>query len=80
MPYSRERSERELALLLALGPPVQVTKGWSSPEAEKIYLRAREICREVGETPQLLLTLFGLAGYYVVGGEYKPPGNSWISA
>ena len=71
MPYSRERSERELALLLALGPPVQVTKGWSSPEAEKIYLRAREICREVGETPQLLLTLFGLAGYYVVGGEYK---------
>jgi predicted ATPase len=72
MPHSPQRAERELALLLALGPAVQVTKGWSAPEAEAVYLRARELCREVGETPQLFPALFGLAAYYAVGGEYKP--------
>ena len=72
MPHSPQRAERELVLLLALGPAVQVTKGWSAPEAEAVYLRARELCREVGETPQIFPALFGLAAYYAVGGEYKP--------
>jgi len=72
MPHSPQRAERELALLLALGPSVQVTKGWSAQEAEAVYLRARELCREVGETRQLFPALFGLAAYYAVGGEYKP--------
>src|SRR5271170_4033215 len=71
MPHSSQRAEHELALLLALGSPISVTKGWNSPEVERVYARARELCQEAGETPQLLRALFGLAGYYIVRGEYK---------
>src|SRR5271154_4302669 len=71
MPHSPQRAERELAIVLALGPAVQVTKGWSAPEAEAIYLHARELCRELGETPQLFPALFGLSAYYAVGGDYR---------
>jgi predicted ATPase len=71
MPHSPQRAERELALLLALGPPIAVTKGWDSPEVEGVYGRARELCQEAGETPQLLPALFGLAGYYIIRGEYN---------
>jgi len=71
MPHSPQRAERELALLLALGPPIAVTEGWDSPEVEGVYGRARELCQEAGETPQLLPALFGLAGYYIIRGEYN---------
>jgi predicted ATPase/class 3 adenylate cyclase len=71
MPHSPQRAERELALLLALGPPTNVTKGWDSPEVEGVYGRARELCQETGETPQLLPALFGLAGFYIIRGEYN---------
>jgi class 3 adenylate cyclase/tetratricopeptide (TPR) repeat protein len=70
-PHSPQRAERELALLLALGPPINVTKGWDSPEVEGVYGRARELCQETGETPQLLPALFGLAGFYIIRGEYN---------
>jgi len=72
MPHSPQVAERELALLLALGPPISVTKGWSSPENERVYSRARELCQEIGETPQLFFALFGLAAYYHARGDFKP--------
>jgi len=71
MPHSPQHAERELALLLALGPPTIVTKSWGSPEVEGIYRRARELCREIGETPQLFPALFGLAAYYFMHAEYN---------
>jgi hypothetical protein len=36
------------------------TKGWAAPEVGKTYARARALCAQVGETPQLLPTLRGL--------------------
>ena len=53
------------------GRAINVTKGWDSPEVERVYARARELCLEAGETPQLLPALFGLAGYYIIRGEYN---------
>jgi predicted ATPase len=35
-----ERSLRELALQLALGPALQAAKGWAAPEVERTYARA----------------------------------------
>jgi predicted ATPase len=45
------------------------TKGYAGPEAEKVYARARELCRQVGETPQLFPVLWGLISFYAVRGE-----------
>jgi predicted ATPase len=38
---------------------------------EKAYARARELCRQVGETPQLFHVLLGLWAFYLVRAEYK---------
>jgi tetratricopeptide (TPR) repeat protein len=72
MPRSRQQAERELTLLLALGTSIMVTKGWAAPEIKELYVRARELGREVGETPQLFAALSGLAGFYQTKGEFKP--------
>ncbi|HSD52016.1 MAG TPA: adenylate/guanylate cyclase domain-containing protein [Candidatus Methylomirabilis sp.] len=42
-----------------LGPALQATKGFSSPEAEAAYRRAHELCERLGETPRLYPVLWG---------------------
>src|SRR5262249_23882904 len=60
LPDTPERAQQELALQIALGPPLIDTKGVSAPEVETTYRRAHELCRQVGETPQLFPVLWGL--------------------
>ena len=40
-------------------------------EVERVYARARALCREVGDTPQLLPVLWGLWAFYEVRGELQ---------
>ena len=47
------------------------TKGYAAPEVEQAYTRARELCQQVGETPQLFPVLFGLAAFHLVRGELQ---------
>jgi predicted ATPase len=49
---------------LALGPALRATRGQASPEVEHTYARARALCAQVGETPQLFPTLLGLCLFY----------------
>jgi predicted ATPase len=63
-PETPQRAQQELDLQIALGPALVVTKGYAAPEAEQTYARARELCRQVGETPQLFPTLRGLCRFY----------------
>jgi predicted ATPase len=66
-----ERAQQELTFQLALGPPLVVLKGNGSPEVKNTYARSLELCRQVGETPQLLPTLFGLRAVYLSQGDYQ---------
>jgi class 3 adenylate cyclase/predicted ATPase len=71
LPDTSERAQQELTLQIALGAPLIATKGNGAPEVEKTYARALELCRRVGETPQLFPVLFGLRGFYGSRAEYK---------
>ena len=71
LPDTSERTQQELTLLIALGAPLQTTRGMGAPEMESVYTRARELCRQVGETPQLLPVLYGLRRFYVNRAEYQ---------
>ena len=53
-------SSKNLTLQIALGSTLQVTQGYAAPEGAQAYARARELCRQLGETPQLLPVLGGL--------------------
>jgi predicted ATPase len=39
-------------------------KGTANPEVEQIYARARALCQQVGDTPQLCQILWGLCRFY----------------
>jgi predicted ATPase len=54
-----------------LGPALIATKGYAAPEVLQTYARARELCQQVGEVPQLFQVLLGLRGFYQVGGELQ---------
>jgi tetratricopeptide (TPR) repeat protein len=58
------RVQQEIDLQLALGPALIATKGPAAPEVEQTYARARTLCAQVGETPQLFQALRGLWSCY----------------
>jgi tetratricopeptide (TPR) repeat protein len=68
LPDTPERARQELPLQVALGVPLMITKGYATPELERACTRARELCREVGELPQLFSILAGLWVFY----EHRP--------
>jgi predicted ATPase/class 3 adenylate cyclase len=71
-PHTPDRAKQELDLQTALGPVFMASKGFAAPEVEHAYGRARELCREVGQTQQLFPTLHGLWRFYVNRAAFKP--------
>ena len=64
LPETPTRAQQELDLQLALGPALIATKGQAAPDVEQTYARARVLCQQVGETPQLFPALLGLRRFY----------------
>jgi predicted ATPase len=71
LPDTPERTQQELMLQITLGVPLIHLKGYAAPEVERTYTRARELCQQVGETPQLFSALWGLWLFYVCGGGHR---------
>ena len=71
LPDSSERSQQELRLQMALGTPLMATKGYASSEARQAYTRARELCEQLEDSPELFPVLVGLHLMYFVAGEHK---------
>jgi class 3 adenylate cyclase/predicted ATPase len=70
LPDAPERTQQELDLQITLGPALIAIKGWSAPEVERSYTRARKLCQQVGETPQIFPVLFALSVFYFTRAEY----------
>ena len=64
LPETPARLQQELDLQVALGPALLATQGNAAPEVERAYARARELCAQLGDTPQLFPVLRGLMQYY----------------
>ena len=75
LPETPERTQHALTLYIALGAALQVTKGYTAPEVEHAYLRARELCQQVGETSQLVSVLFGLWRFYLLRPQLHTAGE-----
>jgi predicted ATPase len=71
LPKTPEHVQQELILQLTLGTPLIASKGNASADVEKAYTRARELCHQIGETPQLFPTLSGLWRFHFVRAELK---------
>src|SRR5262249_58039364 len=57
LPDTVERSYQELLLQTTLGPSLMAARGFAAPEVGLAYARARELCRQMGDTPQLFPVL-----------------------
>ena len=66
LPAGANRDKQELSLQLALAPIYRVTKGWATPELERVLDRALALCDRVGDDAQRAQTLYGLQSVYVV--------------
>jgi class 3 adenylate cyclase/predicted ATPase len=69
LPETSARRGEEFALRMASAVPLIATKGYSALEVEKVYIAAKELCEQIGRTPELFPVLRGLWNCYLVRGE-----------
>jgi predicted ATPase len=60
LPDGPARAERELLLLLDLGPVDMIAHGFASPEVADVYSRAHALARQFGPPDQLYVATWGL--------------------
>jgi predicted ATPase len=70
LPDSPDRRAHEIKMHVALGVPLQATRGYSAPEVEATYARAEELCRHGGTTAQTFPVVYGLFRYYLLKAQY----------
>jgi predicted ATPase len=66
LPDTPERAREELGLHVTLGVPLIATEGYAAPDVGSTYTRARELCRKLGEAPEIPQVLWGLWTFHVV--------------
>jgi predicted ATPase len=64
LPETPAHTQQALTLHIALGSALQMAKGFAAPEVERAYTRARELCQQMGETPEIVPVLYGLLRFY----------------
>jgi predicted ATPase len=71
LPQGPERLQLELGLQTSLGTTLIATRGYASPQMEQTFARARELCRALGDPPQVIPVLYGLCMFRTVRAELK---------
>jgi tetratricopeptide (TPR) repeat protein len=71
MPEGSERMQHELGLQMIRGLALRMMKGWASPEIEPVFARARELCHQLGDSPQLFPVLWAIALFHAIKGDLR---------
>jgi DNA-binding winged helix-turn-helix (wHTH) protein/predicted ATPase len=71
LPEGEQRLRRELEIMLLLGRVLAAREGWAVAQVEKVFLRARDICDELGDDRGLLQALWGLIGVTFAGADFR---------
>ncbi len=66
---SAEGKQLELGLQMIKGVALRSTTGWATPELEATFSRAREICNEFGEPPQVYPVLWAITLFHLIRGN-----------
>jgi class 3 adenylate cyclase/predicted ATPase len=71
LPASPERAEQELALHARLGAALAAARGFSAPEVEAAYSRARQVARELGDPSKGFSAVRGLWVYSFIRADLR---------
>ncbi|MDR3531162.1 MAG: adenylate/guanylate cyclase domain-containing protein [Rhodopila sp.] len=69
LPDSAERDRQELKLQLAMGGALIAVNGYAADRTGRTYVRARQLCEQLGDTPGLFRALWGEFVHHHVRGE-----------
>jgi serine/threonine protein kinase/predicted ATPase len=71
LPETRERDNRELPFLTALGPTWITARGYAAPEVGPILLRASELCRRMDAPQQRFGIMLGMWEWRIVRADLR---------
>jgi class 3 adenylate cyclase/predicted ATPase len=71
LPETRERLQRDVDMLIALGTSLIATKGFAAPEVGETYIRAQHLCEHLEDLDRLFPVLRGLWNCSGVRGELR---------
>jgi predicted ATPase len=69
LPEGPERLQLELGLQMIRGLALRSVKGWAAPELESTFTRARALCQQLGDPPELFPVLWNLAFFNMIRGD-----------
>jgi predicted ATPase/DNA-binding Lrp family transcriptional regulator len=69
LPEGPERVQRELGLQMIRGLAIRSVKGWAAPELESTFTRARALCQQLGDPPELFPVLWNLTFFTIIRGD-----------
>ncbi|MEZ5316782.1 MAG: protein kinase [Vicinamibacterales bacterium] len=69
LPEGPERAQLELGLQMVRGLALRSVRGWAAPELEPTFARARQICQELDDPPELFPVLWNLAFFHMIRGN-----------
>jgi hypothetical protein len=71
LPDGAPRQEQELTLQITIGQALIATKGYSAPEPGEAFVRARQLCDQLDQSPLIGSVLRGQFVFRLVRGELK---------
>jgi len=71
LPHTPERDRQELTLQTSLGLVLMAVRGYGAEEVEHVYLRARALSQEVGDTAKRVRVLLGLHVVFFVRSNHE---------
>lgn len=71
LPEGPERIQQELGLQMIRGQALRLMKGWSAPEIEPVFARARELCHQLNDPPELFPVLWAITLFHAIRGDLR---------
>jgi serine/threonine protein kinase len=66
-----QRIQQELGLQMIRGQALRLMKGWSAPEIEPVFARARELCHQLNDPPALFPVLWAITLFHAIRGDLR---------
>ena len=71
LPDDLPRKRQELELQMMMGVALRSKTGWATPEIERVFTRARQLCGDLHDPPQLIPVLWATTLFLLIRGNLR---------
>jgi tetratricopeptide (TPR) repeat protein len=71
VPDGPARKQQELGLQMIRGLALRMMKGWAAAEIEPVFARARELCHELDDPPEVFPVRWALTLFHAIRGDLR---------